>query len=71
MFLLNFGFSSQNEMLTLKQDNERLQRQAEHQSAKSSPNQTIERRSSHRSSVEESFVVTGKTKFHQFQFIEM
>ncbi|XP_032794996.2 neuron navigator 2 isoform X2 [Daphnia magna] len=39
-----------NEMLTLKQDNERLHRQVEHQSAASSPHHTVDRRQSHRRS---------------------
>lgn len=52
-------------MLTLKQDNERLQRQAEHQSDTSSPNLTVERCASHRSSIEESFIVTGNIISHQ------
>lgn len=53
-------------MLTLKQDNERLQRQAEQQSDTSSPNQTVERSASHRSSVDESFIVTGNIPSHQW-----
>ena len=36
-------FNQQNEILTLKQDNERLQRRIDHQSAASSPHHTMER----------------------------
>lgn len=47
-------------MLTLKQDNERLHRQVEHQSAASSPHHTVDRRQSHRRSpADEAPVVTG------------
>lgn len=47
-------------MLTLKQDNERLQRQVEHHSAVSSPHHTVDRRSSYRRSpADEASVVTG------------
>ncbi|XP_046655856.1 neuron navigator 2-like isoform X5 [Daphnia pulicaria] len=48
-----------NEMLTLKQDNERLHRQVDQKSAVSSPHHTVDRRGSHRRSpADEASVIT-------------
>lgn len=52
-------------MLNLKQDNERLQRQVEHQSASSSPHNTVDRRDGqHRSPTQESSVITGNKNWN-------
>ena len=49
-------------MLTLKQDNERLQRQAEHQSATNSPLHTVDRRvSQRRTPTDETLSVSGNS----------
>ena len=55
-------------MLTLKQDNERLQRQVEHQSAVSSPHHTVDRRTQRRSPADEASVITGKFHLNLFCF---
>ena len=55
-------------MLTLKQDNERLQRQVEQQSAVSSQHHTFDRRTQRRSPDDETFVINDKFHLNLFSF---